>query len=214
MALTKIFVALLLVGIMSGTFAAPDQTAELEKSNENGDAQDVSVTIERLERPVELEEDDESGDLQRRTCYQKYTYCYHLFGRRCLRACFFQYRICRRFSRVQEAEGTLQDALVAPYQPAELEDENENGDVQRRIPFRLCYRIYYICRINYRFCAGACVYHYHLCKRGIVAQDAKDNIPQGFAAPDQIEAVERSDQPVELEEDDENINILSLVSID
>ena len=48
MALTRISVTLLLlVGIMSVAFAAPDQTAELEKTNENGDAQDVSVAAER-----------------------------------------------------------------------------------------------------------------------------------------------------------------------
>ena len=48
MALTRISVTLLLlVGIMSVGFAAPDQTAELEKTNENGDAQDVSVAAER-----------------------------------------------------------------------------------------------------------------------------------------------------------------------
>ena len=55
MALTRISVTLLLlVGIMSVTFAAPDQNAELEKSNENADAQDVSVAAERPHRPFFL----------------------------------------------------------------------------------------------------------------------------------------------------------------
>ena len=46
-----------------------------------------------------------------------------------------------------------------------------------------------------------------LCITGIVAQEAKDNIPQAFAEPDQIEAVEKPEQFVELEEDDENVSV-------
>ena len=133
MVLTKIYVALLLVTIMSRTLAAPDQTAGLEKSNENGDAQDASVVLERLERTVGLEDDDENGDLQHLNCLQKFYYCSRLFGRgrRCLHACLFQFQICKRYGRVQDAEGSLQDALVTSYQPAKFEEETESGDVQR-----------------------------------------------------------------------------------
>ena len=199
MALTKIFVALLLVGIMPGSLAAPDQTAELEKSNVNGDAQDASVAIERLHRPIELED-----NLQGLSCSQKFKTCYRIYSPQyCSRVCYFQKRVCKLLSRVQEVEGSIQDALVAPYQPAEFEAESEHGDVQRISP-KVCLEIYHLCKSHYKFCVKACDYHYHLCMRGIVAQDAKDHISQDFAAPDQIEAVERPDRPVELEEDEEN----------
>ena len=160
MVLTKIYVALLLVTIMSRTLAAPDQTAGLEKSNENGDAQDVFVVLERLERTVGLENDDENGDLQHLNCLQKYIYCSRLFDRRCLHACLFQFQICRRYRRVQDAEGSVQDALVTSYQPAKFEEETESGDVQR-VPKRLCYEIYNICTNRFRFCRIVCLYHYH-----------------------------------------------------
>ena len=118
MALTKIFVVLLLVGIMSGTLAAPDQTAELEKSNEYGDTQDAKDNIaqdfvapdeieavERPDRPVELEEDDEHGNVQR-----SYSYCnraYRLCRRRghSYASCKREYRKCRARSVSEDDEG-------------------------------------------------------------------------------------------------------------
>ena len=188
------------------TFAAPDQTAALEKSNEDGDGQDVSVAAERPNRPVEFEEDDENGDVQRFTCYRKYRICLHRYGRYrvCRRACYFQYRVCRKLTRGQDDEGSIQDALTAPDQPAEFEDESENGDVQHRLSHRVCRRIYYLCVRHFRRCIVVCRFHYYLCIRGIVAQVAEESIQQDFAAPDQPEAVERPDRPIELEEEDEN----------
>ena len=58
-------------------FAASDQTAELEKSNENGDAQgedccDVSVAAETPEKFAELEEEYENRDVQCDHCYRNY----------------------------------------------------------------------------------------------------------------------------------------------
>ena len=128
MALTEISVTLLfLVGIMSVTFAAPDQTAELGKLNENQDAMDVSVAAERPDQSAELEEEDENGDVQRLSCARKYRACLHYFGRRCLMACYFNYYVCVRLRRGQ-------DPLDLPRQPTELEEENENGDVQHHPP--------------------------------------------------------------------------------
>ena len=59
-------------------FAASDQTAELQKSNENGDAQgedycDVSAAIP--EHFAELEEEYENRDVQCDHCYRNYVYC-------------------------------------------------------------------------------------------------------------------------------------------
>ena len=138
MALTRISVTPLLVGIMSVTFAAPDQNAELEKSNKNADAHDVSVAAERTHRPVEMEEDDENGDVQRYSCLYKYRVCIHRYTYRCYRACLFQYRVCRRLTRGQDAEGSIQDAMAVPDQVAEFKDEYENGDVQRRLSRSVC----------------------------------------------------------------------------
>ena len=195
------------------TFAAPDQTAALEKSNEDGDGQDVSVAAERPNRPVEFEEDDENGDVQRFTCSRKYRICIHRYGRYrvCRKACYFQYRVCRKLTRGQDDEGSIQDALTAPDQPAEFEDESENGDVQRRLSHRVCRRIYYFCVRHFRRCVVVCRFHYYLCIRGIVAQVAEESIQQDFAAPDQPEAVARTDQkPVEFEESDENGDVQRL----
>ena len=133
MALTKIFVALLLVGIMSGTLAAPDQTAELEKSNEYGDTQDAKDNIaqdfaapdeieavERPDRPVELEEDDENGNVQHSSayCLRIYRLCRERgYG---IPACIEVYRRCRARRVNQEDED----------RPVELEDDTENGNTQ------------------------------------------------------------------------------------
>ena len=226
MALTKIFVVLLLVGIMSGTLAAPDQTAELEKSNEYGDTQDAKDNIaqdfaapdeieavERPDRPVELEEDDENGNVQ----YSR-VYCVRVYGI-CLRL-GYNNRICIRVYRKCRARSVSQDDED---RPVELEEDDENGNVQYshahcvRV-FRSCMRRGYNIRI--------CIWGYRKCRARSVSQDdedrpveleeddengntqdIKDNIPQDFAAPDQIEAVERPDRPIELEEDDENGNV-------
>ena len=75
MALTKTSVnLLLLLGILSLTLALPDQTSELEKSNENGDTQDVPVAAEKPDRPnpTELDVAHENGAVQFRTCFFKY----------------------------------------------------------------------------------------------------------------------------------------------
>ena len=127
MALTEISVTLLLlVGIMSATFGTSDQTSELEKANVNGDAQDVSMAVERSNRPIELEEEDKYGDVQHFTCFYKYHRCIHRFSHHCSRVCLFQYHVCKRHPRSQDAEGSIQDSLVAPSQPAEFEEESEN----------------------------------------------------------------------------------------
>ena len=89
-------------------------------------------------RPVELEEDDENGDVQRYSCLYKYHVCIHRYTYRCYRACVFQYRVCRRLTRGQDAEGSIQDALAIPDQVAEFKDESENGDVQRRLSRSVC----------------------------------------------------------------------------
>ena len=107
-------------------FAASDQTAELEKSNENGDAQDLYVAVEK---PVELEEEDENGEVDHLSCRYKYILCRRLY-RYCKRACYYNYLTCLRLSRGQDVEGSIQDALTAPDQPAELEEESENRDEQ------------------------------------------------------------------------------------
>ena len=60
-------------------FAAPDRSAELEKSNKNADALDVPVAAERSNRPVELEEEDENGDVQYGRCRYYYFLFFFLF---------------------------------------------------------------------------------------------------------------------------------------
>ena len=186
MALTRISLTLLLlVGMVSATFAASDQTAELEKSNVNEDVQDVSMAFERPNQPAEMAEENEYGDVQRLRCITKFRLCIRHFGRGCYRACLFQYRVCRRLSREQDAEGRIQDVLDSPSQPAEFEEESENGDAQRRIHPYVCRRIFYICRYYFRYCIRACIFHYHLCIRGILVQDAEGSIQQKYVTPDQ-----------------------------
>ena len=90
MSQTRISITLLLVGVI---FAASDQTAELEKSNENGDAQDVYVAVEKPDQPVELEEEDENGEVDHLSCRYKYILCHRLY-RYCKRACYFNYPTC------------------------------------------------------------------------------------------------------------------------
>ena len=78
MSQTRMFITFLLVGVVSVTFAAPNQTAELEKSNENGDAQDVSAAAKRSEYFAELEE-DENEEVQHHSCRYKYFPCHHCY---------------------------------------------------------------------------------------------------------------------------------------
>ena len=146
---------------MSGTLAAPDQTAELEKSNEYGDTQDAKDNIaqdfaapdeieavERPDRPVELEDDV--------LCLMKYGRCRRRYS---YKFCLKKYNKCRASSVNQEDED----------RPVELEEDDENGNTQ----------------------------------------DFKNNIPQDFAALDQIEAVERPDRPVEIEAVERPVDLLN-----
>ena len=183
------------------TFTAPDQTVELEKLNENEDVIDVSLADERLDQPAELEEENENGDVQHLiSCARKYLACLHYFGRSCLQACYFNYFVCARLKRGQ-------DALSLPRQHAELEEENESGDVQRGLPPHICIRTYHECVYYFSPCEGACRFHYILCRKGIVAQSSEKTMLLNFVAPDLPEAVEKLDRPVGLEEEDENGNM-------
>ena len=185
-------------------FAASDQTAELEKSNENGDAQDVYVAIEKPDQPVELEEEEENGEVDHLSCRYKYIVCRHLY-RYCKRTCYFNYLTCLRLSRGKDVEGSIQDALAAPDQPAELEEESENRDEQHRIHLLVSLQIYLVCVHHYRSCIRACRFHYILCRRGIVEiQDAKESIQPDLAAINPPTAVFRTVNPAGLEEEDEN----------
>ena len=170
MALTKTSVnLLLLLGILSLTLATPDQTSELEKSNENGDTQDVPVAAEKPDRPspTELDVAHENGAVQFRTCFFKYYTCRRRFFPRCVKACNFQFFVCKR-RRQRGVEETIQYALNAPKQPAEFEEENENGNVQYRYRRFICNRIYRRCAYQFRyFCRKVCAYNYQQCIRGI-----------------------------------------------
>ena len=173
---------------MSVTFAASDQTAELEKSNENLEAQDVSMAIERPDRSVELEEEDENGDVQHLGCFYTYRVCLHRFGYICYGACLFQLRRCKNLPRKQDVEGSIQDTLAAPDQRPEFEEESEKKDIQRLHPI-LCIRTYRICVYYFRHCTLACDFHYFWCIRGRLAADAEESIQQEFATLDQRKAI-------------------------
>ena len=218
MVLTRISVTLLLlVGIMSVAFAAPDRSAELEKSNKNADALDVPVAAERSNRPVELEEEDENGDVQYGRC-RYYYYCFVRYIKNCRRRCsrhayyckkqcYFYYRKCLSGRRVtQDDEETIQQDFATPDEPeaverpdrlVELEEEGENGDVQ----YGIC-RYYYYCFDRYikncrRRCSRhvyyykkQCYFYYRKCLSGRrVTQDDEETIQQDFATPDEPEAV-------------------------
>ena len=199
---------------MSLISVASDQTVELEKSNENGDAQEVSVSADRSNQPANLEVDNENGNV-RLTCFYKYYICRHRYGcyglypSHCMRACNFQFYVCRKLiitrGQMQDTEGSIQDALVAPAQPLDFEDVSENGDVQRRLPCHfVCYWIYLVCIRRFRRCIGVCKYYYFVCRREVVAQDSNESIHQDFPSSNEPDAVVRANRPVESEEEDEN----------
>ena len=189
MTLTRISVTLLLlVGIMSVTFAAPDQIDELEKSNENGDAQDVYVAAERTDRPVELNEEDENGDVQHGKfyCFRRLIRCRRrCHSSRCRKRCKAHYRRCRRRVTQDDEERIQQDfatpdepeAVETPNRIVELEEEDENGDVQHSVLY--CHRRLLRCRrpCSSHYCLKGCSLYYRNCRRS-VTQDDKGNIDE------------------------------------
>ena len=159
------------------TFAAPDQTAEWKKLNENEDAKDMYVAAERADKLAELEEKDENGHVQRVNCRRIYFVCLYRYGRRCQKACFYNYYVCFGVSNGLDAEGYIQYALTAPNQPADFEERSENGDVQRRVNPLVCLRIYHLCAYYYSRCTGACLFGRRKCLSGRgVAQVAQGSM--------------------------------------
>ena len=159
-------IVFLLVGIMPVSLAAPDQTAEWEKVYENGDANDVSVVAESPNHPAKLEKEDENGHMQRIICRQIYFVCLHRYGRRCQKACFYDYYVCFGVSNGLDAEEYIPGALTAQDQLAEFEEKSETGDGTHRVNPLVCLRIYYFCTYYYTGCTGACLFGRRKCLRG------------------------------------------------